>query len=226
MPRTRRIDDFVQLLRGFTPETLTSASVLEVCRDTELDDSSLAPYVHWNDALYTRNLIYRDDLFEVMAVCWQKGQKTVLHTHNGQLGWMMVNRGIAEVTNFKWQGCNAAEGQNVGGLDCIAGATEIHLSREHVETCGRGGEVNAIDRARTIHQVAVVGAEPVVSVHIYSRPIDSCVAFDLEAGRCYRRQLRYYSKFGDVIMTPADIESLAARPVPKASGGAGASRDR
>lgn len=210
MPRTRRIDDFVQLLRGFTPQTLTSSSVLDLCHDTDLDDSSLAPYVHWNDALYTRNLIYRDELFEIMAVCWQKGQKTVLHTHNGQLGWMMVNRGVAEVTNFKWQGCNAAEGQNVGGLDCIAGATEIQLSREHVETCGRGGPVNAIDRVRTIHQVAVVGEEPVVSVHIYSRPIDSCVAFDLEAPRCYRRQLRYYSKFGDVVMTPSDIQSLTA----------------
>ncbi len=208
MARTRRVEDFVELLRGFTPETLSSRSVLEVCQDTEFDDSSLNRYVHWNDTIYTRNLIYRDDLFEIMAVCWQKGQKTALHTHNGQLGWMMVNRGIAEVTNFKWQGCNAAEGQNLNGLDCLAGASEIQLSREHVETCGRSGQVNVIDRVRTIHQVAVVGEEPVVSVHIYSRPIDSCVAFDLEAPRCYRRQLRYYSKFGDVVMTPSDIQSL------------------
>ena len=220
MPKTRRVDDFVQLLRGFTPETMTSESVMEVCQDTDLDDASLAPYVHWNDALYTRNLIYRDDLFEIMTVCWQKGHKTVLHTHNGQLGWMMVNRGIAEVTNFKWQGCNASEGQNVAGLDCLAGASELDLSRERVETCGRRGSVNAIDRVRTIHQVAVLGAEPVVSVHIYSRPIDSCVAFDLEARRCYRRQLRYYSKFGDVMMTPSDVELLTAAA--KKNTGAGA----
>lgn len=210
MPRTRRVEDLVDILRGFNERTLTSASVLEVCSDTDLDDASLSRYVHWHDALYTRNLIYRDDLFEVMAVCWQKGQKTVLHTHNGQLGWMMVNRGIAEVTNFKWQGCNASEGQNVGGLDCLAGATEIRLSKETVETCDRRGHINAIDRERTIHQVAVVGEEPVVSVHIYSRPIDSCVAFDLEAPRCYRRQLRYFSKYGDVVMSPAEIESLTA----------------
>lgn len=217
MPTSRTVEGLVQSLRSFTPETLTSAAVLAVCQDTDLDDASLAPYVHWQDAFYTRNLIYRDDLIEVMAVCWQKGQKTVLHTHNGQLGWMMVTRGIAEVTNFKWQGCNASEGQNVGGLDCLAGATELQLSREHVETCGRGGQVNAIDRERTIHQVAVVGAEPVVSVHIYSRPIDSCVAFELETPRCYRRQLRYFSKFGDVVMSPADIQGLteAARVAPK-----------
>jgi cysteine dioxygenase len=213
MPKPRRIEDFVELLREFTPETLSSAAVLERCQDTDLVDASLAPYVHWNDATYTRNLIYRDDLFEIMAVCWQKGQKTVLHTHNGQLGWMLVNRGIAEVTNFKWQGCNASEGQNLNGLDCIAGATEIDLTREQVETCARGGHVNTIDRVRTIHRVAVVGAEPVVSVHIYSRPIESCVAFDIETRRCYRRELRYYSKFGDVIMTPADIEAATARPV-------------
>jgi cysteine dioxygenase len=210
MRHTRHIDDFVRILAGFSAETLTSASVLDLCQSTDIADSSLSPYVHWNDSMYTRNLVYRDDLLEVMAVCWQKGQKTVLHTHDGQLGWMMVNRGIAEVTNFKWQGCNAAAGQNIGGHDCLAGASELQLSRESVETCGRGGHVNTVDRVRTIHQVAVVGDEPVVSVHVYSRPIDSCVAFDLETPRCYRRPLRYFSKFGDVVMTPTDLQSLSS----------------
>ncbi len=209
MPRSRAIGDFVKTLCGFSAESVTSASVMELCLDTDIDSSSLEPYVHWHDAMYTRNLIYRDDLFEVMAVCWQKGQRTVLHTHNGQLGWMMVDRGIAEVTNFKWAGCNAAEGQHQDGLDCLAGASEIQLTRERVETCGRGGHVNSVDRERTIHQVAVIGNEPVVSVHIYSRPIDSCVAFDLERPGCYRRQLRYFSRFGDVVMSPAELDSLS-----------------
>ncbi|MEO5761978.1 MAG: cysteine dioxygenase family protein, partial [Vicinamibacteria bacterium] len=150
-------------------------------------------------------------LFEVMAVCWKKGQKTPLHTHNGQLGWMIVSRGTAEVTNFEWQGCNAAEGQHMTeGLDCIAGASELNLSRQLVEICDRGGHVNAVTPEKTIHQVAVVGDESVVSVHVYSRPIDSCVAFDLATPRCYRRQLRYFSKFGDVVMTPAEVASFAS----------------
>ena len=215
MGKTRAVDDFVNLLKAFTPDTLTSSGVLDLCRDTDISDASLSPYVHWRESFYTRNLIYRDDLFEVMAVCWGKGQKTVLHTHNGQLGWMMVNRGIAEVTNYKWLGCNASEGQNIGGVDCLAGATEIRLAKEKVETCDRGGHVNSVDRERTIHQVAVLGDEPVVSVHIYSRPIESCVAFDLEAPRCYRRQLRYYSKYGDVVMTEAEVQGLTRVPSPK-----------
>ncbi|MEO8358710.1 MAG: cysteine dioxygenase family protein [Vicinamibacteria bacterium] len=209
MSKTRSVEDFVSVLKGFTAETMTSETVLDFCRDTDIQDSSLVPYVHFQDAMYTRNLIYRDDLFEVMAICWKKGQKTPLHSHNGQLGWMIVSRGIAEVSNFKWQGCNASEGQHASeGLDCIAGATELSLSREHVETCTRGGHVNSINREKTIHQVAVVGDEPVVSVHVYSRPIDSCVAFDLATPRCYRRSLRYFSEFGDVMMTPAEVASL------------------
>jgi hypothetical protein len=28
-------------------------------------------------------------------------------------------------------------------------------------------------------------------MHVYSRPIDSCVVFDMEAQHCYRRDLKY-----------------------------------
>jgi len=61
-----------------------------------------------------------------------------------------------------------------------------------------------------------VGGEPVVSVHVYSRPIDSCVAFELETPRCYRRQLRYDSKFG-VVITPGEVDNLASTTRPSAA---------
>ena len=62
-----------------------------------------------------------------------------------------------------------------------------------------------MDKVQTIHQVVVQGSEPVISLHIYSRPIDSCVAFDLAQRRCYRRELSYYSKYGDVVVREGDI---------------------
>lgn len=213
MPQIRTVGAFVEALKGFESAPITSGRVKELCLDTDLDRSSLSPYVHWRDSFYTRNLIYRDDWFEVMAVCWQKDQITPIHTHNGQLGWMMVVDGCAEVTNYAWKGCNAPEGRQVSGLDCIAGATEIHLERKHVESCHRTGEINVIDKKKTIHRVAAVGGERVVSLHVYSRPIDSCVAFDLDAPRCYRRQLKYYSVHGEVVMSPAEIAALGA-PAP------------
>jgi hypothetical protein len=74
-----------------------------------------------------------------------------------------------------------------------------------VHECYPGGAVNTVDKVQTIHQVVVQGGEPVISLHIYSRPIDSCVAFDLAQRRCYRRELSYYSKYGDVVVREGDL---------------------
>ena len=210
--RTVSVADFVETLKGFEKGPITRDRVLHYLRETALDRSSLDPYVHFRSDMYTRNLVYRDDLIEAMVVCWSPGQKTVIHTHNGQLGWMSVERGALAVINYKWLGCNASDNQNVAGLDCLAGATELDIDRRDVQECYPDGPVNTVDKVQTIHQVVVQGKEPVVSVHIYSRPIESCVAFDLEKQSCYRRQLSFYSRYGEVVLAESD---LAANPLVK-----------
>lgn len=209
--RSVSVADFVETLKGFEKSPITRDRVLDYLRETAVDRSSLDPYVHFRSDIYTRNLIYRDDLLEAMVVCWSPGQKTVIHTHNGQLGWMSVESGALAVINYKWLGCNASDNQNVAGLDCLAGATELDIDRRDVQECYPDGPVNTVDKAQTIHQVVVQGKEPVVSLHIYSRPIESCVAFDLEKRTCYRRQLSFYSRYGQVVLDESD---LAANPIP------------
>jgi cysteine dioxygenase len=201
--------DFIDDLKSFeSGPPITRDRVLDYLRETAVTRASLDPYVHFQAGAYTRNLMYRDDTFEVMAVCWSPGQRTVIHTHNGQLGWMSVEQGALAVINYKWLGCNAADNQNVVGMDCLAGATELDLDRREVQECFPDGPVNTVDKVQTIHQVVVQGKEPVVSLHIYSRPIDSCVAFDLEKKTCYRRPLTFYSKYGQVVVREGDL----ARP--------------
>jgi cysteine dioxygenase len=203
------VGDVVDTLRSFESEPITRDRVLDYLRETSVDRASLDRYVHFRPDMYTRNLVYRDEQLELMAVCWQPGQRTVIHTHNGQLGWMSVEQGALAVINYKWTGCNAAANQNVAGLDCLAGATELDLERREIQECYPGGAINTVDKEQTIHQVVVEGREPVVSLHVYSRPIDSCVAFDLQKRSCYRRQLQYYSKYGDVVVREGDLVSPA-----------------
>jgi cysteine dioxygenase len=202
--RSVRLDDFLGSLRGLESEPITSQRVLELCSECRLEPSSLERYSHFVDAGYTRNLIFRDELFEVMLLCWAPRQRTPIHSHNGQLGWMTVERGALAVIDYKWLGCNAAENQNVVGLDCLAGATELDLERQRVHECHPGGPVATVDKSQTIHQVVTCGSEPAVSLHIYSRPIDSCVAYDLARRSCYRRQLSYYSRYGEVVLEEGD----------------------
>ncbi len=205
---------FVETLCSFQNEPITRDRILNYLRETAVDRSTLDPFVHFLPDAYTRNLIHRDELMEVMAVCWQPGQRTVIHTHNGQLGWMSVERGALAVINYKWLGCNASDNQNVVGMDCLAGATELDIDRREVQECFPGGPVNTVDKVQTIHQVVVQGREPVISLHVYSRPIDSCVAFDLEKRTCYRRALSFYSRYGQVVVREGDLAPSLLPPSP------------
>jgi cysteine dioxygenase len=198
------IEAFIEQLRGFEQGLITRDGVLDFCASVQISDASLAPYVHFDEKFYTRNLIYRDDLFEVMTICWQPGQKTAVHTHNGQLCWMIAQRGNLAVVDYKWLGCDHPENQNVVGIDCLAGSehTKLEFVRE-VEAC-TGGQVLTADKLQTIHQL-YNRDEPSVSIHIYSRPFDSCVAFDMENQACYRRTLAYFSKYGEIVPREAPV---------------------
>jgi cysteine dioxygenase len=190
------IDDVVEYLRSIEAGLITRDKVLDFLDGIQITDSSLSPYVFYERGFYTRNLIYRDPLFEVMAICWEPRQKTTIHSHNGQLCWMLAQRGNLQVVDYKWLGCDHPEYQNVVGIDCLAGSEHVQLDRlREVGACA-GGPVLTADKMQTIHQLFNLD-ERAVSIHVYSQPIDSCVAYDLENGKCYRRQLAYHSKFGE-----------------------------
>src|SRR5499427_9598465 len=190
------VDDFIDRLRSFERSLITRDCVLDLCSSVRITDSSLAPYVYFDDAFYTRNLIYRDELFEVMTICWSPGQKTAIHTHNGQLGWMTVSQGEVFTHEYHHTRCNAPENQNVVNIDCLGGATEILLDKVRTVSCAEGTGMVTVDKLQTIHQIENAGNIGCISLHVYSKPFDSCIAFDLEHQRCYRRQLSYFSKEG------------------------------
>lgn len=202
------VGELVHSIASLESSPITTDRVLDLLFDKKPERGSLERYVHFSRDFYTRNLIYRDPLFEIMAVCWMPGQRTVIHTHNGQLGWMSVEAGALAVVNYKWEGCNAPGNQNVVGIDCLAGATQLNLSRRDVQECYPEGPINTVNKEQTIHQVVVQGKEPVISLHVYSRPIESCVAFDLERQVCYRRTLKFYSEFGDVVLSENDLSAI------------------
>src|SRR5439155_189952 len=133
-------------------------------------------FVWWRDSFYTRNLIYRDELFEVMTICWSPGQKTAIHTHNGQLGWMTVAQGEVLTHEYHHTRCNAPENQNVVNIDCLGGATEIQLDKIRTISAAEGTGMVTVDKLQTIHQIENAGTTGCISLHVYSKPFDSCIA--------------------------------------------------
>jgi cysteine dioxygenase len=200
------VEDFIQGLTSFERDVISKDIIKQYCDSMRLSADSLKSFGFFSDDFYTRNLVYRDDLFEVMVICWKPGQKTTIHTHNGQLGWMDMPQGEVEVHNYHYVSCNAPENQNVVGMDCLGGATEIELERVNSMTTFEGGPIYTVDKLHTIHQIECTDKAKAgsMSLHIYSLPIDSCVAFDLEHHRCFRRSLAYFSRDGKIETEPLD----------------------
>jgi len=203
MTRVVPISTIVEGLRSFESGPITTSKVADFLADLRLDAGSIDRYARWRDERYTRHLIHRDDIFEVLLLCWMPGQRTPVHTHNGQLGWATVVRGGLEILDYTWKGCNKPENQNVVGIDCLAGATKVDLEPGSPIRANPGGVVGTVTKQQSIHQISCpesVG-EPSASLHIYSKPIDSCVSFDLVHSRCGRRTLVYDTVDGVPVTT-------------------------
>src|SRR5579859_6882905 len=102
VPRKLSIQDFVSELHKF-PEAgfLSTGEILAFLQRTTVSPASLSPYLNWDRQHYTRNLIDKTPLYELIAICWEVGQVSSVHNHRDQNCWMAVQIGRLLVENFR-----------------------------------------------------------------------------------------------------------------------------
>lgn len=68
------------------------------------------------------------------------------------------------------------------GIDCLAGAHSVELEFLNTIGCANDGRIDTVDKLQSIHQIenADRTRSGCISLHVYSKPFDSCVAFDME----------------------------------------------
>lgn len=200
-PLKSRVGDFVAGLKALEQHAITSERVCEYVTQMRPSPEALAPYVLWNRERYTRNLIYRDHFFEVLALCWLPGQRTPIHSHDGQLGWVTVIQGELICRNYRFARPLALKKPSAPHGHGAGAGRPVEVELLHCASCQADGSVAVVDRRQTTHQLenlekSIAGS---VSLHVYSRPIDSCVLFDEATRSCERRQLQYYSANGVIL---------------------------
>jgi cysteine dioxygenase len=87
---TLHIDDFTRRLRSIPGPDFTIPGVHAFLQQNAVDPESLSPYLVWDRRHYTRNLIDRTSLYELLAICWEVGQGSPIHNHDGQNCWMAI----------------------------------------------------------------------------------------------------------------------------------------
>ncbi len=94
--------DFIAGLKDFEKQPITTARVAEFRAQMQPCSETVSAYLLWSRVRYARNLIYRDQFFEVLGLCWLPGQRTAIHSHNGQLGWVAIWQGAWVCRNYRF----------------------------------------------------------------------------------------------------------------------------
>jgi len=214
-PLKSRVGDFIAGLKILENAPITPALVSQYVAQMQPSPQALAPFLLWNRDRYARNLIYRDDFFEVLALCWLPGQHTPIHSHNGQLGWVAVVQGELVCHNYRFVRSAMLKKMPVGDKDCIAAGRPVEVELLCSANCQADGTVAVVDRRQTTHQIENLENSSLgsISLHLYSKPIDSCVLFDEATRCCERKPLQYHSANGvilaNTLTTRQTIETAA-----------------
>src|SRR3979490_3515923 len=96
------IDDFVVRLRTFpAPAFDQTEQIRAFLQESPVDEASLARYLTWNRQHYTRNLIDKTELYELIAICSEVGQASSVHNTPDTNCWMAAPIGKLQVENFR-----------------------------------------------------------------------------------------------------------------------------
>ena len=94
--------EFVLALRKFPQQAFEQpGEILAFLHENPVMPETLRPYLSWDRQHYTRNLIDKTPLFELIALCWEPGQVSSVHNHRDQNCWMLTPTGRLRVENFR-----------------------------------------------------------------------------------------------------------------------------
>jgi predicted metal-dependent enzyme (double-stranded beta helix superfamily) len=182
------VDELVGKLRALPVSAFDEIEqVRSLLAEIPVAELSLAPYLTWDRQHYTRNLIDKTDLYELVAVCWEVGQSSSVHNHRDQNCWMAAPVGKLRVENF-----------HVEFQDIETGKCRLHASNtvelSLTNPC-------AVDPREPVHRVINPreANQRAVTLHVYSRPFDTCMVYSPEQGTCGDIKLRYNTVFGQAV---------------------------
>ncbi len=179
--KTVKIENLIEGLRVIPNENFTCDNVYQFLAENPVDVDTISRFFFWSEKFYTRNLIYKDARFELMALCWNKGQVSKIHNHADQMCWMTVPVGKLRGQNFHAVEINESKGfckleetDNFDLSDCLTAKVELE---------------------EPIHQILNLPEfdQRAVSLHIYSKPFDKCLSYCREINRFSEVPLFYTS---------------------------------
>jgi cysteine dioxygenase len=180
----RPIQEWVEGLAEVAARDFKQQTIQDYIVRNNIIAETLQPYTFFSKERYTRNLIFKNELFECLAVCWEVGQASPIHDHNGRMGWMYLADGRLFVQNYR------VEDHDASCRSCrltASDGTEL------------GGDSNTVvDKDEDVHMICNLPRfnQRAISVHIYEQPMTHCEIYSLQKGNYEIVELAYTSEYG------------------------------
>jgi len=184
------ISDWVNHLAAIPDRDFSLENVQDYIQRHSVRPETLEKYLFFSKGGYTRNLIFKNNMFECMTICWEVGQFSRIHNHRDQNCWMSAPIGKLRVQNFR-----------VDERDTACGTCHIVPTDIYDMDAAHPAYVNPLE---PVHQVQnlVEFNQRAVSIHVYSKPFDTCEIYQREKGTYADVPLHYTSEYGK--LNPAE----------------------
>lgn len=174
--KTIPLPNFVEFLCSQRPSDFRGDKVDTYLSQFRIEEDSVLPFVYFREETYGRNLIFKNEHFELLTLTWLPNQRTPIHDHAEQRCWMLVQTGVLTFRNYE----------------------PIRKESDALTPCGNcetlaAGDAVYIDDGIAIHSISNASKRPAVSLHLYAGPIPKCRIYDEGLKKFIWKELQYFT---------------------------------
>jgi cysteine dioxygenase len=176
------MDLLIKKLMSLSADQFEHHSILDLLHSAQLNSKMFSKFARFQPENYTRNLICKNENFELLLLCWEPGHITPIHDHSQQKCWMNVIEGIITSENYNY-----------------VHPLKFNGSLEKTSTeCFISAESYYIDDEVSLHLLKnpIKNNQRTMTLHLYSKPFSSCTIYDVEKKESRKLEMRYHSISG------------------------------
>ncbi|NQW44749.1 MAG: cysteine dioxygenase family protein [Deltaproteobacteria bacterium] len=167
------LNEFLEFLNKQTARSFKTNAVHDYLATHAIDHEEFLPYTFFREETYGRNLVAKNEFFELLVLTWLPEQRTPIHDHADQRCWMLMELGSLTFKNYE-------------AVGPITEGKQFSLTPTgKAETLKAGTNAVYIDDGIGLHSIANASRKPAISVHLYASPIPRC--------RIYNESLKNFS---------------------------------
>jgi len=160
------IQELVQLLSESFKTQYNS-----ILNSFDFDVIDFEAFESWSSKKYTRNCIYKDSQFELILLCWDEGQETSIHNHNGEDCWVYLLKGEMKEVLYSLDDSN-------------------YLKEERSQSIVPH-QLSFMNDKIGFHKLRNSFKGKSMSLHLYAKPIEQCDFYCETSEQFIERKLNY-----------------------------------